>query len=888
MNTPKTQALKAALLGRLFDLVHALYGDRAVWRGHEWRIGDVRGEPGSSLAIEGKDPARLGLWHDHNPAAEKRGGDLLDLIAGARDTDFKGALAWAGDFLGNAELPSAPGRSRARDSMGLKVRSGAPLAEAHPRSLRQATAALLRHKGAMAQLSKRGLKLFTIKHFHLGLYSYEGEQGGVKNALSYPVLNADGRALKRFLRSKLPKVTEGGPDTKDWAVGSPGTYWATPAEGRTELFVCEGAKDGWWLWQALRGSSLSKRLCIITSTHGSGIPEAWASPTFWQGWGKVYLGQDVDEAGDALAHRVRALAGRDVYRVRVPEDYGKDWTDFFLGGQTVDDLALLLGTARIFDVIVQTLPSSTLPHQHGTHAVVPVDVSRTYISGHLYVPFRVLESQAERVSGPNGKTVERTIQRYNTLVLRSDGVVCSFGYLPAPRGTPKQDRVLALSDGTLLSCAPVVDESTATFSSSAITRFRKARAASKSAMTFTPLELLEGVHEYLKGSAVLAHEEDYALLAFVAVTSYAQAVFDAVPLVQVVGLEGSDVGRALAQVGCNASLITGQTPAATAARALDRLGGLAVIDDLEGICRRSSEGEFWDFIRQLDGSTRKDTANTTWTDPRTMQVDKRDLYGVKVVISATGAARTFPVPVLKVYARKPFDEALAQSERRVPSPTGLQELRDNLHIWVMENVQQINGLYRHSYDRFLSPQEVMTAPLKVLANLMGSPALTAQLQAALALQEREPPAPMSSVQLVREALRSLIRQGYREKLTLKQLMLEIHLLAGDDRNEDPTARRPEWQEPRWVGRTLRTEKLIDPDAKEERRWLWGEQTRVVTLEPGFVTKTLKEFDAKDTVYTPSARPSLAFCLARPCDECPYAGFCSMRPRKEKTVKAKSW
>ncbi len=84
------------------------------------------------------------------------------------------------------------------------------------------------------------------------------------------------------------------------------------------------------------------------------------------------------------------MAGRDV--LRVPEDYGKDWTDFFRSGQTAEDLAVLLETARIFDVTVQTLLSPTLPHQDVTHAVIPVDVSRAYVNGHLYVPFRALES----------------------------------------------------------------------------------------------------------------------------------------------------------------------------------------------------------------------------------------------------------------------------------------------------------------------------------------------------------------------------------------------------------------------------------------------------------------------------------------------------------------
>lgn len=215
------------------------------------------------------------------------------------------------------------------------------------------------------------------------------------------------------------------------------------------------------------------------------------------------------------------------------------------------------------------------------------------------------------------------------------------------------------------------------------------------------------------------------------------------------------------------------------------------------------------------------------------------------------------------------------------SPTDLQELRDNLHIWVMENVRSLDGFYRHSFAQPINPQEALTAPLKVLANLLAHPALSRQLQAALALQGQEPPELVSSVQLVYAAVRSLICQGYQKKLTLKQLMLELHLLAGNDSGEKLNTASSEWQEPRWVGRTLRAEKLVDPSAKDERRWLWGEQTRVMTLEPGFVAEVLEEFDTQGVAYALSVRGPLEFCVLRPCDACPYANFCTMLPRKEK-------
>lgn len=180
-----------------------------------------------------------------------------------------------------------------------------------------------------------------------------------------------------------------------------------------------------------------------------------------------------------------------------------------------------------------------------------------------------------------------------------------------------------------------------------------------------------------------------------------------------------------------------------------------------------------------------------------------------------------------------------------------------------------------------NPQEAFTVPLKVLAERFGHPELAARLKAALVLQEQEPPEAMAPTQVLREAVSNLIRQGYRERFTLKQLMLEMRLLAGDDATEMSNTETPEWQEPRWVGRTLRAQKLVDPDAKDERRWLWGEQTRLVTPAPDFVAKTLGAFDAQDVAYSLSVWQPLAFCLPRLCSECPYHGFCSMRARKER-------
>lgn len=78
-------------------------------------------------------------------------------------------------------------------------------------------------------------------------------------------------------------------------------------------------------------------------------------------------------------------------------------------------------------------------------AAQPLNVTGAFHQSFLYYPYRL-----KRVLVADG--VELT--RYETQMLRSDGVSLSFGYKAALRGTPGEDRVLALGDGTELSRPP--------------------------------------------------------------------------------------------------------------------------------------------------------------------------------------------------------------------------------------------------------------------------------------------------------------------------------------------------------------------------------------------------------------------------------------------------
>ena len=85
----------------------------------------------------------------------------------------------------------------------------------------------------------------------------------------------------------------------------------------------------------------------------------------------------------------------------------------------------------------------------------PVDIAGAYVGGYLYYPYRFKRTVVE-------DGVE--LSRYETRVLRSDGVSLGYGYKPAPKGTPQEDRVLALDDGTDITRVPVASTTRQSFS----------------------------------------------------------------------------------------------------------------------------------------------------------------------------------------------------------------------------------------------------------------------------------------------------------------------------------------------------------------------------------------------------------------------------------------
>lgn len=867
----RTDEVRSALLDQIVELMQVLYPSARRDKNSFW-LGSLRGELGHRLRIEAVGEGVRGTWIDSN-SGEK--GGIFDLIQASLGLDFRQALAWACSFL---DLPPPLW------SFAVPLtREGTAIGFANLRALEAGERRLQQHPDALAYLTgtQRGLTQTTIKHFRLGLTSYTSKQirrTAYQYALTYPQMDSEGRLRSRFPRCWMPGVTIGtGVEKSYWASGLPSTYWVTPAGTCQDLLVCADAGDGWSIWQALQESSVAKRLCVISSTHGSAFPEEWKTSTFWSLWDNVYAAQDANESGDSLALKLRDYAGRDVRRLRIPASNGMNWTEYFNGGATLSEfLALLQGAPLVTQHLAEPPVEAVVPVADGLYHVTPVDLSRAFINGFLYYPFRALE-----VDHQDGQR----LQRWRDLILRSDGTICKADYLPALTGTPKGDRVLALDDGTILSKMPGANPLWTTFTTDAINLFSTARKERKSALTLKPAEMLTLIDRHLRSRIVLPNEHDYAILTYIVIVSYVQSIFEAVPLVLIMGIAGSgksELGAALAQISCNAVVLNGQTSAASVARIIDSVGGLAILDDLEGIgASTKSKGEFKDLIQQLKVSYKRITARKAWTNAHTMKVEELNFYGVKVINNTEGVDITLGTRMLKIYTQKISRRDLDTFTRpKTLKPEELVELRTNLHIWAMEYAQAINRLYQEKFSHHSERQEEITAPLRLLAELMGDVGSSEHLAMALRAQDPIPNQAESGATLLRLAAKELIRQGSRDYIAMPHLELEMRRMTGRNVFDETQAIEiPEWHEPRWVGRQLRLALVVDPMRKEQRPRLWGRQIRLYPLDPDFVKKTISELSLDTTPMGMDSIHPLAYCEDTECATCCYSMYCKIKENK---------
>jgi hypothetical protein len=725
---------------------------------------------------------------------------------------------------------------------------------------------------ALAHLTGMGFTAETIEHFGFGLSApYASRKSKVEqsDALVYPMVSQAGVFVNKYGYYNIPGVTAGPSDADGWISGEPRTYYAESTAGKRSIFVCGNVRDVWRAWQGLRGTAPGVEILLIASPHPSEFPEEWHRPDFWAKWEDIFLGFESNESGEVLAGKLAGMIGREARRVTVPQELGETWADFWQN-RGAEEFEVLLGSACVISVNLNT-DDEVGP---GRFAYKPININGAFHNGHLYYTVQVLNRSVDVERRESGEDVVQEVERLETVVVRSDRTVHSTALAPAPKGTRFEDRVLRLTDGTLVDRYPSPNRYS-TWSWTAIKSYLAGKSRPR-----TLGEIMGDVLRHLRASIWLPHEEDYSILALAVPVTYAQSVFNSVPIIFLHGPAGSgksEAGRAMARV-CSNAYVCGQSSAASIARFIDESRGFVVLDDLESIGNRG--GEFSELVQALKLSYNKETAVKVWTDVKTMRTMRLNFFGVKMVNNTQGVDRILGSRMLKIQTRA-IPEHLKKDFQELAPTEGirLKALQDELHTWTFENIGQIEETYRALYPKNSDRSDEITAPLRVMAALAGDEELKTLLEGALSRQRRKALDLDDPVKVLKEALKNLVAQGY-ETISVTHLALEMRLLITQAYGKMYEGEMPEWARPEWVGRKARAEGLIDTEPARTRRMrVWGANLRFYPVSPDFIAHVRTSLaQEKERAATVKRQPQ-EFC--RSCEGCLYQSLsCEIMPRRK--------
>ena len=666
------------------------------------------------------------------------------------------------------------------------------------------------------------------------------------------------------------------------------SYWNGPARGKTALFVAEGMKDLWRISQEIAGTSLDGRMAIVSSTHGSGIPAEWEKALFWSEWDEVWLGHDNDAAGERIAQRIRGYAFRDIRRVEPPRKTGKDWTDFFQSG----------GTLQLFEDLLEDAPSLGLrlpdpspgrpldSDDDGTYEIERININGAFVGGRMYYPFRVRETQTESkwVRGDDGSKARENVKVHATLtqVVRSDGIVLTPREMPSPQGTADDARIYALEDGTIVTSIPN-PEDYSTWRYRSIRGYIEAVRAGRPA--HRPLDVLIGdLLAYIRTITWLPNEADYALVAGYVVMSYVYNAFDAIPMLLINGEKGSGkstIAEGIADLSYNGQVLGAGSEKAMI-RFVDQSRGLVVLDDLEKVGRRANSdvSEFSDINQMLKVSYNKTTGVKTIVDKQGNN-QRLTFYGPKVITNISGLDPVNESRTFTVYCR-PMPKEVSTSG----VITGLNRersdpLRQELHAWGMSTALAANTAYRIRMSSLGDRAKQIAAPLEVIADLSGSPSFAAAMSDALRRQTARRPDDVTPMELVRVAAEEIVARGARTHLSAEQLRCELALMPESMLLRDGSS-VPEdlaiLKDTRWLGRALLTLDIRATNSSSRLR-LYGHYNRWYDLNPDFVEGVIEaRTEAGEELPPPwpgqDTRHAVAFCETMICASCSYASVCS--------------
>jgi hypothetical protein len=123
--------------------------------------------------------------------------------------------------------------------------------------------------------------------------------------------------------------------------------------------------------------------------------------------------------------------------------------------------------------------------------------------------------------------------------------------------------------------------------------------------------------------------------------------------------------------------------------------------------------------------------------------------------------------------------------------------------------------------------------------------------------------PDDPIEVMKEAMKRLVREGYKE-ISTTHVVMEMRTLLDQNTDRHMTNEIVKWEDPAWVGRQLRTHDIIDSNCQGARQWLFGKSLRIYPIKEHFVVEVLGGGEEMPG-YT--KRSPTDFCMG--CADCRY-------------------
>lgn len=485
----------------------------------------------------------------------------------------------------------------------------------------------------------------------------------------------------------------------------------------------------------------------------------------------------------------------------------------------------------------------------------PVNLGSAFHKGKLYYPVQTLV-RTEAFTGTGHK---RLTEQIDVVVVRSDRTLHSVEESEDAQG--KRSGIIRLTDGTLLQKRPGASPY-ASWEWESIQRYLEGKYAIKSLQM-----LATRTHRHLVSRVWLPDEDDYWLLTCAAITSYTQAIFDAVPLILLIGKAGtgkSELGSGMTEVSCN-SVMIGQSSPPTMLRVMDEARGLVVIDDLESIGVKSGAAgkeKFSEMVQLLKTSYKKTSATKIVTNTR-RKTEVMNFFGVKIISNTSGVDAILGSRMLHIGTGSIPKGEIAQFLARQGLTTDeLSTLKNDLHVWAFDNVHAINSAYQEAVKGSSERDEEIAAPLRVIAALTQIPEAQEALERALANQSTRKNTHSSPEEALKLVMDKMVQEGAHQ-LTITEISLRLRRMMNIRVNPK---KKLTWMQPEWISKRIRALGYVDSSAG--RKNLFGFQMRIVTIGKE------KRFELQ--AFSGEKRDPFAFCTG--CMNCPFKSHgCEILP-----------